>query len=249
MPLTPADVHNVAFKKPSIGKRGYDEDEVDAFLDVVEAELSRLIEENSELTARLTEFEAGGTPAPRVEAARAAVAAEAAAAAGAGRRPATATPRRPGCCCSPRRRPTGSPRRPRPNPTSCWRMRRVSPTRWSATPPPAPRPPNGTAGSRPRRSTPRPRPGTTRCSASSPRTGRSGEEDRGPAQLRAGVPRPAEELDQRPAGAARRRRQQERAGPRQCVRRPAAASNRRGRPVARIGAGRNRSRRALPLAR
>jgi DivIVA domain-containing protein len=49
MPLTPADVHNVAFKKPSIGKRGYDEDEVDAFLDVVEAELSRLIEENNAL--------------------------------------------------------------------------------------------------------------------------------------------------------------------------------------------------------
>jgi len=69
MPLTPADVHNVAFKKPSIGKRGYDEDEVDAFLDVVEAELSRLIEENTELTARLTEFEAGGSPAPKVVAA------------------------------------------------------------------------------------------------------------------------------------------------------------------------------------
>ena len=69
MPLTPADVHNVAFKKPSIGKRGYDEDEVDAFLDVVEAELSRLIEENADLTARLTEFEAGGSPAPRVVAA------------------------------------------------------------------------------------------------------------------------------------------------------------------------------------
>ena len=32
MPLTPADVHNVAFKKPPIGKRGYDEEEVDAFL-------------------------------------------------------------------------------------------------------------------------------------------------------------------------------------------------------------------------
>jgi DivIVA domain-containing protein len=80
MPLTPADVHNVAFKKPSIGKRGYDEDEVDAFLDVVEAELSRLIEENSQLTARLSEFEAGGTPAPRVEAAPAPVAAEAPAA-------------------------------------------------------------------------------------------------------------------------------------------------------------------------
>jgi len=49
MPLTPADVHNVAFKKPPIGKRGYDEDEVDAFLDLVEAEFARLIEENAEL--------------------------------------------------------------------------------------------------------------------------------------------------------------------------------------------------------
>jgi DivIVA domain-containing protein len=49
MPLTPADVHNVAFKKPPIGKRGYDEEEVDAFLDEVERELARLIEENSEL--------------------------------------------------------------------------------------------------------------------------------------------------------------------------------------------------------
>lgn len=53
MPLTPADVHNVAFKKPPIGKRGYDEEEVDAFLDEVERELARLIEENSELRANL----------------------------------------------------------------------------------------------------------------------------------------------------------------------------------------------------
>ena len=59
MRLTPADVHNVAFKKPSIGKRGYDEDEVDAFLDLVEAELSRLIEENNELTQRVTAAQAG----------------------------------------------------------------------------------------------------------------------------------------------------------------------------------------------
>ena len=42
MGLTPADVHNVAFSKPPIGKRGYNEDEVDAFLDLVEAELARL---------------------------------------------------------------------------------------------------------------------------------------------------------------------------------------------------------------
>ena len=51
MPLTPADVHNVAFKKPPIGKRGYDEEEVDAFLDEVERELARLVEENSQLRA------------------------------------------------------------------------------------------------------------------------------------------------------------------------------------------------------
>ncbi|GAB11511.1 putative DivIVA family protein [Gordonia araii NBRC 100433] len=42
MPLTPEDVHNVAFSKPPIGRRGYNEDEVDHFLDVVEAEIARL---------------------------------------------------------------------------------------------------------------------------------------------------------------------------------------------------------------
>ena len=58
MPLTPAEVHNVAFKKPPIGKRGYDEEEVDAFLDIIEVELARLIEENNDLRGR-----AGGQPA------------------------------------------------------------------------------------------------------------------------------------------------------------------------------------------
>src|ERR1700710_1159686 len=53
MPLPPAEVHNVAFKKPPIGKRGYDEEEVDAFLDIVEVELARLIEENNDLRARV----------------------------------------------------------------------------------------------------------------------------------------------------------------------------------------------------
>ena len=72
MPLTPADVHNVAFKKPSIGKRGYDEDEVDAFLDVVEAELTRLIEENAELSGRLAQFESGVAPTARPAVAEAA---------------------------------------------------------------------------------------------------------------------------------------------------------------------------------
>jgi DivIVA domain-containing protein len=57
MPLTPADVHNVAFSKPPIGKRGYNEDEVDAFLDLVEAELARLIEENSDLRSQVEQLE------------------------------------------------------------------------------------------------------------------------------------------------------------------------------------------------
>jgi len=57
MPLTPADVHNVAFSKPPIGKRGYNEDEVDAFLDLIENELTRLIEENSDLRQRVAELD------------------------------------------------------------------------------------------------------------------------------------------------------------------------------------------------
>src|SRR5438270_562562 len=73
MPLTPADVHNVAFSKPPIGKRGYNEDEVDAFLDLVEAELTRLIEENSDLRQRIEELDhelsaGGGGVAPSVAA-------------------------------------------------------------------------------------------------------------------------------------------------------------------------------------
>src|SRR3978361_1573678 len=57
MPLTPADVHNVAFSTPPIGKRGYNEDEVDAFLDLVEAELGRLIEENNDLREQVEQLE------------------------------------------------------------------------------------------------------------------------------------------------------------------------------------------------
>ncbi|MEV0898286.1 DivIVA domain-containing protein [Actinoplanes sp. NPDC049802] len=60
MPLTPADIHNVAFKKPPIGKRGYDEEEVDAFLDEVEGELTRLLEENGALKDQLSRGGGGG---------------------------------------------------------------------------------------------------------------------------------------------------------------------------------------------
>jgi DivIVA domain-containing protein len=60
MPLTPADIHNMAFKKPPIGKRGYDEEEVDAFLDEVEQELIRLLEENGSLRDQMQRPGGGG---------------------------------------------------------------------------------------------------------------------------------------------------------------------------------------------
>jgi DivIVA domain-containing protein len=60
MPLTPADIHNMAFKKPPMGKRGYDEEEVDAFLDEVEQELIRLLEENNALADSLQRPGGGG---------------------------------------------------------------------------------------------------------------------------------------------------------------------------------------------
>jgi DivIVA domain-containing protein len=53
MALTPTDVRNVGFSKPPLGKRGYSEDEVDAFLDLVCAEMTRLIDENNDLRRQL----------------------------------------------------------------------------------------------------------------------------------------------------------------------------------------------------
>jgi DivIVA domain-containing protein len=54
----------MAFKKTSIGKRGYDEEEVDAFLDDLEQSLIGLIEENHQLRGRVAR---GGPPAdPRL---------------------------------------------------------------------------------------------------------------------------------------------------------------------------------------
>jgi DivIVA domain-containing protein len=52
MALTPADVHNVAFSRPRIGKRGYSELEVDLFIDLVEQELTRHITEDARLRKR-----------------------------------------------------------------------------------------------------------------------------------------------------------------------------------------------------
>jgi len=62
MPLTPADVRNRQFSTTRL-RPGYDEGEVDAFLDEVEAELIRLVQENEELRAKLAESLRGSRPA------------------------------------------------------------------------------------------------------------------------------------------------------------------------------------------
>lgn len=51
--LTPAEIRNIAFKKPPLGKRGYDEEEVDTFLDAVERTIAALTEEVASLRAQL----------------------------------------------------------------------------------------------------------------------------------------------------------------------------------------------------
>ncbi len=63
MPLTPADVRNKQFASTRL-RPGYDEEEVDAFLDEVEAELERLLQENEELRAKLAESLRGAPPVP-----------------------------------------------------------------------------------------------------------------------------------------------------------------------------------------
>ncbi|MHB8340545.1 MAG: DivIVA domain-containing protein, partial [Mycobacteriales bacterium] len=52
MPLTPQDVHAKLFTSVRFAK-GYDEDEVDAFLDEIEAELTRLLADNEDLRRQL----------------------------------------------------------------------------------------------------------------------------------------------------------------------------------------------------
>jgi DivIVA domain-containing protein len=49
MALSPAEVRDVVFSQPPVGERGYHEDEVDEFLDLVQAELTGLVEENDAL--------------------------------------------------------------------------------------------------------------------------------------------------------------------------------------------------------
>ncbi|MCX7832257.1 MAG: DivIVA domain-containing protein [Actinobacteria bacterium] len=54
MRITPIEIHQKKFKR---SLRGYNEEEVDSFLDEVAAELERLIQENEELTEKVEKLE------------------------------------------------------------------------------------------------------------------------------------------------------------------------------------------------
>jgi DivIVA domain-containing protein len=73
MALTPEDVVNKQFQQTKF-REGYDQDEVDDFLDEVVVELRRLLQENTELKSRLDGSDAGerSQPEPAAEAAPAA---------------------------------------------------------------------------------------------------------------------------------------------------------------------------------
>ena len=74
MPLTPEDVRNKQFSTVRL-REGYEMDEVDAFLDEVEAELTRLGRDNEDLRTRVSVASRQPAPSgPPVEAAPAAVA-------------------------------------------------------------------------------------------------------------------------------------------------------------------------------
>jgi DivIVA domain-containing protein len=67
VPLTPADIHNVAFGKATLGKRGYDEEEVDTLLDEISMEMISLLEENADLQNRTGTRETADTGAAEAE--------------------------------------------------------------------------------------------------------------------------------------------------------------------------------------
>lgn len=61
--LSPADVQGVLFTRAGLGRRGYDEGEVDFFLERVQTELSRLLGEKSSLRDEAAELRgSGATP-------------------------------------------------------------------------------------------------------------------------------------------------------------------------------------------
>jgi DivIVA domain-containing protein len=61
MPVTPADIHNIAFAKASLGRRGYDEEDVDSLLDEAIQEMIRLMDENDAMRGLIDEPPPHGT--------------------------------------------------------------------------------------------------------------------------------------------------------------------------------------------
>ena len=57
MPLSPAEVCDVVFSQPPVGELGYHEDEMDEFLDLVHAELIRLVEDNDALRDQVEQLD------------------------------------------------------------------------------------------------------------------------------------------------------------------------------------------------
>lgn len=66
MALTPEDVVNKQFQQTKF-REGYDQDEVDDFLDEVVVELRRLIQENQDLQERLSSSDAAAAPSSPAE--------------------------------------------------------------------------------------------------------------------------------------------------------------------------------------
>ena len=104
MALTPEDVVNKRFQATKF-REGYDQDEVDDFLDEVVVELRRLNQENDELRQRLSAAEARASEAAKA--------------------PPPRRPRRRSTPSRPPRRPPSRcrPRRPRRSPSSTSRRR------------------------------------------------------------------------------------------------------------------------------
>ena len=69
--LSPSDVHHVLFARAKLGRRGYDELEVDGFLERVQQELTRLISEKADLRDEVARLKSQLTQAQATAAAQA----------------------------------------------------------------------------------------------------------------------------------------------------------------------------------
>src|SRR3954468_1333019 len=122
MPLTPEDVQNKRFSTVRF-KEGYDEEEVDAFLDEVEAELRRLLGEDTDLRSSPAAAAPPLTAQPPV--------AQPPVAQPPAHRPRTPAKRRSARCCWHSAPPTRRLRRPSRRRTRSLHRPRSARRRWS----------------------------------------------------------------------------------------------------------------------